>query len=204
MENIYQGGSNNLKLDYSRRESSTSGREVKIDYFKVVAPILEDILERIQGKKAEQVISEFYIGASQLWGDIDSWPQSIKKFYGQLNYKVNNPESTACIESRDRMVERAIKNKWLSTTGVSFKGRYERLKQLGEKNIREDGTKIGTKAIEFRTKGKIEIEFKPYVKKKDYKVKGIETNGEAKRFKVLNVDKEIKDLNKDEKQLVDL
>jgi hypothetical protein len=159
-------------------------QDAGVESFKRIAPVLEGIVQGIEGKTAEQVISEFYIGAFGIWGDMEFWPKAIEKFYGQLNYKLRNPESFVCEENREKMIKGAIKNKWLSTTGVSFKGRYERLKLLGEKNIREDGTKIGTKAIEFRSKGKIKVRFEKYVEKKDYKVPGIETNGVAKKYKI--------------------
>lgn len=162
-------------------KGKTKQRKVSIDYFKVMAPILEGIIEGIENKSPEEIISEFYIGAGQLWGSIENWPRTIERFYGQLNYKVNNPESLVCIESRERMIVQSIKNKWLSTTGVSFKGRFERLKQLGEKNIREDGSTIGTTNIKV---GKATMTIKR-MEKKDYKIEGIEESGVAMKYKIV-------------------
>lgn len=184
MENIYK---NAIQLESTRKELKKEGtkRVGSIDNFKVIAPILEGIIEGIEGKSSEQVIAELYIGVSGLWGEIDNWPNSISKFYGQLNYKVNNPESLICIESKQRMVVQAIKNKWLSTTGVSFKGRFERLKLLGEKNIRLDGSIMDTKVVKVEVKGEIKLEVVHRMGPKDYKIKGIEESGRPAKFKVI-------------------
>ena len=186
MENPYKDAIQ-LSMKTKVKKKSTKDETTKvgsIDSFKVVAPILEGIIEGIQNKKPEQIISELYIGVSGIWGDIDNWPNAIRKFYGQLNYKVNNPDSLATIESRERMVVQAIKNKWLSTTGVSFKGRFERLKLLGEKNIREDGTIMDTKIEKRKVKGEIKLKVVRRMGPKDYKIKGIEEPGRPVRFKV--------------------
>ena len=69
MENIY---SNAIQLNL--KSSPKVAKESRIsqpDPFKIIAPILEGIIERIQNKTGEQVIAELYIGASQLWGDLD-------------------------------------------------------------------------------------------------------------------------------------
>ena len=156
-------------------------RKGGIDNFKVIAPILEGIIQGIENKSTEAIISEFYIGVSGVWGDLDLWPNPVKRFYGQLNYKVDNPESLTSIESKQRMIIGAIKNKWLSTTGVSFKGRFERLKLLSEKNIRDDGSIMGTNRIKVG-KASITIE---RMEKKDYKIKGIEESGPAMKYKIV-------------------
>jgi hypothetical protein len=176
-----------LKID----SSSNPG----IDSFKQMGPILEGIVQGIEDKSAEQIISEFYIGATGLWGSMEFWPKSIEKFYGQLNYKVNNPESFACVESKDRMIIQSIKNKWLSTTGVSFKGRFERLKQVGEKNIRQDGTKIGTRVVVV---GELSTTIK-CMEGKDFRIKGIEEHGPAMKYKIIQKGK-----NKGKKQFVEV
>ena len=192
MENIYkdaiQLGIKNKTKKVSTKDGST--KVGSIDSFKVVAPILEGIIEGIQNKKPEQIISELYIGVSGVWGDIDNWPNAIRKFYGQLNYKVDNPESLVCIESKERMVIQAIKNKWLSTTGVSFKGRFERLKLLGEKNIREDGTIMDTKIVKKNVNGEIKLKVVRRMGPKDYKIKGIEEHGRPAKFKVIQKGKD--------------
>lgn len=161
---------------------SNVSRKGGIDNFKVIAPILEGIIQEIENKSTEAIISEFYIGVSGLWGDLDLWPNPVKRFYGQLNYKVDNPESLTSVESKQRMVIGAIKNKWLSTTGVSFKGRFERLKQLGEKNIREDGSTIDTKVVKV---GEANFKVVKRMGQKDYKIKGIEESGVAMKYKIV-------------------
>lgn len=176
----------------NRFESSGAKEKLKInskkvagmDGFKRMAPVLEGIVQGIQYKSGEQIVSEFYIGAMGIWGDMEFWPKAIEKFYGQLNYKLSNPESFVCLESRDKMVIQAIKNKWLSTTGVSFKGRFERLKQLGDKGIREDQTKIGDRKIYFRVKGVLKFRVVKAMETKDYKIKGIEESGVARKYKI--------------------
>jgi len=186
MDNFYQDAIQ-LSMKTKVKKKSTKDETTKvgsIDGFKVIAPILEGIIEGIQGKGPEEIISELYIGVSGIWGDIDNWPVAIKRFYGQLNYKVDNPESLVCIESRERQVVQAIKNKWLSTTGVSFKGRFERLKLLGEKNIREDGTIMNTKIVKKKVKGEIKLKVVRRMGTKDYKIKGIEEHGKVERYKI--------------------
>ena len=193
MENFY---SNAIKIELKsspKVAKESKSRVSQPDPFKIIAPILEGIIERIQNKTGEQVIAELYIGASQIWGDLDDWPKSIKSFYGKLNYKVSNPDNLSSVESRERGIIQAIKNKWLQTTGASFKGRFERLKQLGEKNIRDDGSKLNTKEVvvekaKFNEEGiqvkEAKIKIVRRLEKKDYIIKGIESSSRAKRFKV--------------------
>ena len=183
MNNRFKDASKLIAINVVKKEFNSKKVSYSVDPVLKMAPILEGILQRIENKSMEQIISEFYIGASQLWGSIESWPKKIEKFYGRLNYKVKNPESTACVESRERMVVRAIKNLWLSTTGASFEGRYERLKKVSQKNIKEDGSTIGIRILrEKNSKG--DQEESRAMSSRDYKIAAGETHGRAIRYKI--------------------
>jgi len=168
------------------RKGSKVARELKPDPFERFKPVLEGIVQGLEEKSSEKVISEFYIGASHLWGEVENWPDSISKFYGQLNYKVKNEDNYSSVESRDKLVARLIKNKWLNLSGVSFKGKSKGFKNLSDRFTRFDGSKIDTKVVKIKRGENVELKVVRRMSQRDYKIKGIESPGLARRFKIVD------------------
>ena len=118
-----------------------STRVKKSKWEQRMEPVLRDIIEQSGRQSIEMCIAEFYLGACNLFGSIDDWPEDLYQFYGQIQLKLEDPDIMSndridlekiekgrtrhdrYISTKESQIINRIKNKWLSLQGVNFKGR---------------------------------------------------------------------------------
>ena len=91
--------------------------------FQRISCIMEAIIKSVDKLSGEEVIAMFYIGAGQIYGQMEEWPAKINEFYCKLVLILEDPESIIPLENRRKIVVNKIKNKWLNVKGVSFRRR---------------------------------------------------------------------------------
>ena len=108
----------------STRVSSSRVKD-QIDPWKRLNPFFEDIIKKAEEMPTEHIVRDIYMGISTNYGDDpQNWPKKIFEFYGKINIKFKDPESTTPLEKRRKAIISQIKNIWLRQhTGCKFSKR---------------------------------------------------------------------------------